>query len=389
MKNLHLDLLRRTAALTVLLLAAGCGGGGDTPTAASETALGSRQDEGRGDARGPVVVRPYATGLTSPRGLTFGPDGLLYVAEAGSGGPLVASDTPDCPAVFNVFGRYSAGFSGRVLRVRADGSKETVADGLPSITDATGAAFGPSDLAFIGNTLYVLLEMGGCSHGLPNNDAAILRIDPDGTTTQVANLGAWRASNPPNFIKDRNDPTLTDFEPGGVWHSMIAVGDALYVVETNGSTLVKVTPATGAIEKLYDMSIDNAEHNPIAIAQHRGRFHVGTFGEDGGPSELAVFDAGFSSYTLPFKSSNPIVGLAWRREKLYAVEIFPLSDPWSPNSAILVSFNPATGERKEVATQFASFPNGLVVGPDGALYTSNVASGGGPGDGSVLRIVLP
>jgi hypothetical protein len=61
------------------------------------------------------------------------------------------------------------------------------------------------------------------------------------------------------------------------------------------------------------------EHNPIVMTQHRGRFYVGTFGDDGGPSELAVFKIGSSGYTLPFKSRNPIVGLAWRRERLYAV----------------------------------------------------------------------
>jgi hypothetical protein len=178
-------------------------------------------------------------------------------------------------------------------------------------------------------------------------------------------------------------------EPGGVWHSMIAVGDALYVVETNRGLLLKVTPETGAIERLYDMSIDSAEHNPIVMAQHRGKFYVGTFGEDEGKAELAAFDAGFTGYTLPFKSLHPIVGLAWRREKLYAVEIFPHTEPWTPDNANLVSFNPATGERKEVAVKFASLPNGLIVGPDGALYTSNVGISGTPGDGSVLRIVLP
>jgi len=381
------ELLQRAAALAVLLVATACGGGGDAPTASTtESAL--RRDEGRGEARGPVVVTPYATGLNSPRGLTFGPDGHLYVAEAGSGGTQVATDTPDCQAIVNIYSPYKAGYSGRVVRVLADGSKQTVADRLPSMTDAYGGNYGPTDLAFIGGTLYVLIEMGGCSHGLPNDDAAILRINPDGTTTRVANLSAWLAANRPHFTKDTN-PATTDLEPGGVFHSMIAVDDALYVVETNGGQLVKVNPATGAIERLYDMSIDKAEHNPIVMAQHRGKFYVGTFGEDGGASELAVFDAGFAGYTLPFKSLNPIVGLAWRRERLYAVEIFPVDQQWTPDNANLVSFNPATGERTVLASKFASLPNGLIVGPDGALYTSNVALSGAPGDGSVLRIVVP
>lgn len=310
------------------------------------------------------------------------------MAEAGRGGPQVATGTPECPAYVNVFSPFTAGYSGRVLRVKADGTQEVVADGLPSITDATGASFGPTDLAFIGDTLYVLIEMGGCSHGLPDDDAAILRINPDGSTTRVANLGAWLAANPPYFVKDTN-PATTDLEPGGVWHSVIAVGGLLYVVETNRGMLMRVDPATGVIERVYDMSIDNAEHNPIVMAERRGKFYVGTFGEDGGKAELAVFDAGFSGYTLPFKSLNPIVGLAWRRGRLYAVEIFRYEQPWTPDSAILVSFNPATGERKEVAVNFASFPNGLVVGPDGALYTSNVGISAVPGDGSVLRIVAP
>jgi hypothetical protein len=234
----------------------------------------------------------------------------------------------------------------------------------------------------------VLIEMGGCPHGLPNNDAAILRINPDGSTTQVANLAAWLAVNEPYFIKDR-DPATTDLEPGGVWHSMIAHGGELYVVGTNSGQLLKVNPDNGAIALLYDMSIDSAEHNPIVMTQRSGMFYVGTFGEDEGKAELAVFDGGFGGYTLPFKSLNPIVGLAWQGESLYAVEIFSYKKQYTPDSANLVAFDPATGKRKEVLTKFASFPNGLVVGPDGALYTSNAGISLAPGDGGVLRIVLP
>jgi hypothetical protein len=40
-----------------------------------------------------------------------------------------------------------------------------------------------------------------------------------------------------------------------------------------------------------------------------------------------------------------------------------------------------------VLTGFASLPNGLVEGPDGALYTSNWGVSFAPDDGEILRIV--
>ncbi len=357
-------LFRHVLAAFTLLLAAACGSGDDPPPTASV----------------------YATGLTNPRGLAFGPDGQLYVAEAGTGGEQVATDTEDCPAVFNIYSPYSAGYTGRVLRVRADGTKQVVAEGLPSMADAYGGNFGPTDLAFVGSTLYVLIEMGGCAHGMPGENASVRRINADGSTTLVADLGAWLEANPPHFIKDFN-PETTDLEPGGVFHSMIAVGGRLYIVETNRGYVLRVDPATGRIERLYDLSIDGREHNPIVITEHAGSFYVGTFGEDEGRAELAVFGAGFERYTLPFQSLHPIVGLAWREGLLYGVEIFPHDNPWTTGTANFVRFDPYTGERTALLTGFASLPNGLVRGPDGALYTSNWGmTYTGDGDGQILRI---
>jgi hypothetical protein len=201
----------------------------------------------------------------------------------------------------------------------------------------------------------------------------------------VADLGAWHRANPPHYIADTN-PATTDQEPGGVFHSMIAVGDYLYVVETNRGFLLRVNPANGQIDKLYDMSIDNAEHNPIVMTRHDSDFFVGTFGDDGGVAELAVFDEDFAGYELPFESLNPLVGLAWDSGRLYGVEIFPHDDAWTTDNANLVVFDPRSGRRKVALEKFASLPNGLVKGPDGALYTSNWGISYGPGDGEVLRI---
>src|SRR5215212_3058288 len=61
-------------------------------------------------------------GLDAPRGLAFGPDGKLYVAEAGSGGDVQSDLVPP-------FRTAKIGTSGRILRV--DGGQATaVATGI-------------------------------------------------------------------------------------------------------------------------------------------------------------------------------------------------------------------------------------------------------------------
>src|SRR5512137_515206 len=71
----------------------------------------ARPDVSKRGAAGPTVTT-YATGLTNPRGLTFGPDGNLYVAEAGVGGGQTSADIdPSCPAIVNKFSPFTAGYS--------------------------------------------------------------------------------------------------------------------------------------------------------------------------------------------------------------------------------------------------------------------------------------
>ena len=95
-------------------------------------------------ATGPpeAASSPFATGLTNPRHIRFGPDGMLYVAEAGIGGDQPATTCPPVDNMFTQDGPYLAGFSGRISRIRPDGSRETLADRLPSSHDgsATGSA---------------------------------------------------------------------------------------------------------------------------------------------------------------------------------------------------------------------------------------------------------
>jgi len=101
-------------------------------------------------------LETYATGLNNPRGLKFGPDRDLYVAE---GGTTVgsASTVGLCDQVPFPVGPYTGGFTSRISRIDALRVRHTVIDGLPS--SRTGPILGNlvsgvADIAFLNGVLY-------------------------------------------------------------------------------------------------------------------------------------------------------------------------------------------------------------------------------------------
>lgn len=101
-------------------------------------------------------------------GSTIGPDGALYVTQ---------------------------GATGEVLRIdRTTGEVTSFTKGLPPMITEIGIG-GPIDVAFIGDTAYVLVTLVSSNLG-GDETVGIYRVDGPDTSTVIADLGRWSRDHP-------------------------------------------------------------------------------------------------------------------------------------------------------------------------------------------------
>src|SRR5262249_33990930 len=186
----------------------------------------------------PSSFETVMSGLDNPRGLALGPEGGLYVAEAGRGGGGPSTEVR--PGV-----SASYGPPGAVSRLW-HGQQERVATGLPSLIAPDGAT-GPNDISFQGRgNAYVTVglgtnptrrsELGAVGGGF----AQLVRLQPSGNWNNVSDIGTYEAavnpgggpldSNPFGLLAEAGDQVVLD-----------AGGNALLRVDANGevSTLAE------------------------------------------------------------------------------------------------------------------------------------------------------
>lgn len=346
-------------------------------------------------AQEPSGFKVYATGLDAPRGLRFGPDGYLYVAEAGRGG--ATSTVGTCAQVPGPVGPYTGGETGRISKVSASGKVTTVASGFPSTQDAQGDLIGVADVAFLDDTLYALVAGGGCSHGHPGRPSGIAEVNRNtGAWTLIANVGAYLKAHPAKF----ENPG--DFEPDGTLYSMIPVGGSIYTVEPNHGQVLSVT-RSGAINQVIDISAAEGHIVPTSIADWYGQLYVGNlnlFPINPDMSRVLTISTGdFDSELAPGfgpRSGYHIVNSTAGFTTVVAVDFGPDGLLYALELSAAAGF-PAVGQGKVVRVKHSgeieevvtglNVPTGMTFGPDDRLYISDFGAVPAPhfGVGRILQ----
>lgn len=311
-------------------------------------------------------VTAVASGLSAPRGFTWGPDGVLYVAQSGPGATADAT-----------------GIASAVVKI-VDGCPIPVAGVLPSTLDPFKDVMGPMDVQFVGDQLYVLQTATGPYGGgsptppLPNG---IYTAGADGSVSLWLDLTSYVDANPPvNMPGDANElaePYRFRYDDDGFW-----------LIDSNRG-LVFFIGMDKSIALIADLSLGH----PVLAAMTldgEGGIYVGNLTpapHDDGAAWVVRIDRKGNIQQI-WSNLTTVTGLALDANGvLYAIEMAAGNegpDGMRPGSGRLLK---QTGpDTYDVVAYGLELPIDLQIGPDGDYYVSLPAYGDNAQAGLILRI---
>jgi hypothetical protein len=331
------------------------------------------------------------TGLDNPRGLAFGPEGALYVAEAGRGGDGACAPGPE--------GERCYGATGAITRLDLrTGAVQRIATGLPSLATDGSFATGPHDISLQGrgNTFFTT-GFGGdprvrvAQFGAAGTKFARRgRMTANGRWTVLEDLGAFEAAHNPTGDEIDSNPYGILALPG---KQIIADAGAnvLLEVRQNGTItpLATFPNRVMTVPPFGTVSIDTV---PTAVAVGPdGAYYVGQL--TGFPFPVG----GANVYRVPAEGGTPevfasgftnIIDVAFGPDgSLYVLEIAAngLLAAFGGNdwTGALIRVAP-DGTRTELAAGALTAPGGVAVARDGTLYVTDNSIYSGIGE--VLKI---
>ena len=322
----------------------------------------------------PTAGTKLAGDLINPGNMKFGPDGMIYVAENGNGGSTDFT-APDGS-------KFTNGTTGRISKIDpATGIRTTVVDGLPSNGGDEGAT-GPADVAFLNGQLYYIQSHGGAFYGFPNTPTGLYKVNKDGTTKLVADIGKFNLDQP---VAPLVNHTQQDIEVGGNPYAL-TVRDGMFLeVDGNQNQVLQIT-SSGVMTRIAEFPT-HIVSTGIAT-DSTGPLYVGTLGQfPFSPDDGRVYQVGYPTGNLTQIASgvSSITDVEFGPGgQLYAVSFGaqgtdPNGSPWMPFSAQIMKVDMATGTFVPLVTGF-SFSTSLLFNGDTAYIINDAVDAFGSGE---------
>ena len=329
-----------------------------------------------------------AQGLDNPRGLAFGPDGLIYVVEAGRGGTsalCLPNPTGPLPRCY--------GATGAVTRITAPGVHQRVLTGLPSVAVPNGSeATGPQDIDFGFGRAFITVGYGGDPALLAPFRAAnidlgrLLQVSLQGVITPLVDVAAYEAANNP-------EPRAVDSNA----FALEILSNRAVMTDAGGNTLLQVDPnltiSTLAVFPTRNVTGPGGtpvpmDAVPTSIAEGPdGSLYVGEltgFPFPVGGARVYRVPAGGGTPVVVAEGCTTIIDIAIGADgAAYVLEHDANSLLVPGNLGRLVKIGPF-GARTELAAGHLFAPGKIAIGPDNSIYVTVNASSAGIG--GVLRI---
>jgi len=320
-----------------------------------------------------------ATGFDNPRGLAFGEDGRLYVAEAGSGGPTCATGGPGG-------GSLCIGLSSGISVITDDGAHHRILSDLASTSGQGGFfATGADGLSSNddGHLFTVMTECPQVAGHIPpgvfdpslissvqGQLGQVLSVN-DGGFRAIAGVGAfdWNwSSTHMNLVPGQ----FPDCNPYGI----LAGEHGHWVVDAASNTLDRVG-RDGTIEIVaFFPNPPVSDAVPTCLARGPdGALYVGELTGNGntpGSSVVWRVDTGdeHPTPTMWATGLTAVTGCGFADGSFYATEFSTLGvDNAAPGTGAVVRVPPHSTTPVTVANGL-SFPNGFVA-DEANIYVSN------------------